>query len=132
TNATTAQTVQLAKTQHAVVDSGTSMLVGPKAEVHAVATLLGAMAFDHLWVLDCSGSLPRLTFVIDGKDYELTGEDLIMERQDNLCLLGLQANDGFTPHWVLGNVFMRKFYVQFDYGQRRIGFAKASRPVRLV
>jgi len=132
TNATTAQTVQLAKTQHAVVDSGTSMLVGPKAEVHAVATLLGATAFDHLWVLDCSGSLPRLTFVIDGKDYELTGEDLIMERQGNLCLLGLQANDGFTPHWVLGNVFMRKFYVQFDYGQRRIGFAKASRPVRLV
>eukprot|EP00439_Symbiodinium_sp_Y106_P033854 s5385_g4.t1 len=64
------------------------MLVGPKAEVHAVATLLGATAFDHLWVLDCSGSLPRLTFVIDGKDYELTGEDLIMERQGNLCLLG--------------------------------------------
>mmetsp|Transcript_41215 Transcript_41215/g.76653 ORF Transcript_41215/g.76653 Transcript_41215/m.76653 type:complete len:401 (+) Transcript_41215:88-1290(+) len=124
--------MQLAKSHHAVIDSGTSMLVGPKTEVYAMATMMGATPYQNLWVIDCSGALPRLTFVMDGKDYELSGEDLIMERQGNLCLLGLQSNEGFTPHWVLGNVFMRKFYVQFDWGQRRVGFAKATRPVRLV
>ncbi|CAJ1457595.1 unnamed protein product [Effrenium voratum] len=121
----------LAPSKHAIVDSGTSMLVGPKAEVAAMANKLGATWMGGLWVMDCA-TIPAVTFVLGGKDYELAGDDLVMERNGDLCLLGLQSAEGFTPHWVLGNVFMRKFYVQFDWERMRIGLAKATKPVRLV
>eukprot|EP00913_Durusdinium_trenchii_P022727 g21343.t1 len=73
------------------------MLVGPKAEVQAVASMLGANLMGHLWVIDCDASSLHLSFVLGGKDFELEGDDLILERQGNLCLLGLQSSEGFSP-----------------------------------
>eukprot|EP00438_Fugacium_kawagutii_P011972 Skav208812 [mRNA] locus=scaffold349:239838:241031:- [translate_table: standard] len=121
--------MKLANSKHAIIDSGASMLVGPNTEVQAIASMLGANMMGHLWVIDCDTKM-KLTFQLNGKDFELEGDDLVLERQGNLCLLGLQAADGFTPHWVLGNVFMRKFYVQFDWQDRRIGLATAKHSER--
>lgn len=101
------------------------MLVGPKAEVQAIAGMLGASLMGQLWVIDCASKM-QVTFTLGGQEFQLQGDDLVLERQGNLCLLGLQSSDGFTPHWVLGNVFMRKFYVQFDWQERRIGSATAK------
>lgn len=129
-SASTAYLMKLANSKHAIIDSGTSMLVGPKAEVHAIANMLGASLMGQLWVIDCQTKM-RLSFQLGGQEFELVGDDLILERQGNLCLLGLQSSDGFTPHWVLGNVFMRKFYVQFDWQERRIGLATAVGTRRL-
>jgi len=129
-SASNAYLMKLANSKHAIIDSGTSMLVGPKAEVHAIANMLGANLMGQLWVIDCQTKM-RLSFQLGGQEFELVGDDLILERQGNLCLLGLQSSDGFTPHWVLGNVFMRKFYVQFDWQERRIGLATAVGTRRL-
>jgi len=117
-------------TKRAIVDSGTSLLAGPSAEVTAIATKLGATSvLGKEWTVDCSKSLPDLTFTLGGQDYTLKQADLILQQSGSSCVLGLMGLDmpgGQPPLWILGDVFMRAFYVQFDWGNKRLGFAKSQ------
>merc|ERR1712032_955807 len=120
----------VSSTKSAIVDSGTSLLAGPSAEVKAIADKLGAKSvMGKEYTVDCSKDLPDLTFTLGGKDYTLNGQDLILTQSGSSCILGLMGVDVPAPRgplWILGDVFMRKFYVQFDWGQKRLGFATAA------
>lgn len=109
---------------NAIVDSGTSLLVGPQADVEGIAKKLGAVFQQGLYIADCSKTLPSVTFTLGGKDFSLTVEDMTLQKQGSQCLLGLQAAN--MPLFILGDVFMRKYYVKFDWGQKRIGVAVAA------
>mmetsp|Transcript_32238 Transcript_32238/g.51877 ORF Transcript_32238/g.51877 Transcript_32238/m.51877 type:complete len:388 (-) Transcript_32238:103-1266(-) len=117
-------------TKNAIVDSGTSLLAGPTAEVKIIAEKLGAKSLlGKEWTVDCSAKLPDLTFTLGGKDFTLTQKDLILQQSGSTCVLGLMGIDVPAPHgplWILGDVFMRIYYVQFDWGNKRMGFAKAA------
>eukprot|EP00443_Scrippsiella_acuminata_P030710 CAMPEP_0115216684 /NCGR_PEP_ID=MMETSP0270-20121206/25466_1 /TAXON_ID=71861 /ORGANISM="Scrippsiella trochoidea, Strain CCMP3099" /LENGTH=387 /DNA_ID=CAMNT_0002630531 /DNA_START=71 /DNA_END=1234 /DNA_ORIENTATION=- len=113
-------------TKIAVVDSGTSLLAGPQREVEAIALMLGAQTMQGLYIVSCFQELPNITFELGGKEFSLSAEDLVVERVGFMCVLGLQSTRLQQPMWILGDIFMRKFYVQFDWGQRRVGFALAS------
>eukprot|EP00441_Pelagodinium_beii_P032154 CAMPEP_0197634920 /NCGR_PEP_ID=MMETSP1338-20131121/10877_1 /TAXON_ID=43686 ORGANISM="Pelagodinium beii, Strain RCC1491" /NCGR_SAMPLE_ID=MMETSP1338 /ASSEMBLY_ACC=CAM_ASM_000754 /LENGTH=399 /DNA_ID=CAMNT_0043206875 /DNA_START=58 /DNA_END=1257 /DNA_ORIENTATION=- len=117
--------MKLAKSKSAIVDSGTSLLVGPEDEVQAIAAVLGAQKIQNLYVVDCLAASPSITFTLSGKDYSINGQELILQQSGDWCVIGLQASASATAHWILGDVFMRKYYVQFDWGNKQVGFAKA-------
>lgn len=120
----------VSSTKSAIVDSGTSLLAGPSAEVKAIADKLGAKTImGKEYTVDCSKDLPDLTFQVGGNDFTLKKADLILLQDGATCILGLMGIDVPAPRgplWILGDVFMRKYYVQFDWGNKRMGFAAAA------
>ena len=78
---------------------------------------------------DCTGIelLPNVVFTIDGIDYELTPLDYVLKIQAfglTECALGLVPMDlpkGFN-YFILGDIFMRRYYSYFDKNRDRVGF----------
>jgi len=126
-----------------VVDTGTSIFAGPSADVKAIATALGATPVPinpNEYTIDCSlvNSLPVLTFTMpDGTPYSFSGPDYVNEVSqggETLCIFGLSGIDvpaPFGPLWILGDTFIRKNYVVFDYGNARVGFAPVAADAKL-
>jgi hypothetical protein len=125
--------LRISQTKTAIVDSGTSLLSGPRAEIEAIAAILGAKSTRGLYVVECNTDIePVISFTIGGQDYVINAADLIVQQAEQYCLLGIQALQIDRAMWILGNVFMRKYYVQFDFGQKQIGFALSQSPIRLI
>jgi len=112
-----------------IVDSGTSLLTGPTEDVDKIAKAVGArknVAGEYM--ISCKADLPDLTFTINGKDYTLSGQEYLIN-DNGVCLFAMMGLDIPRPNgplWILGDVFMRKFYTVFDYGAEQIGFALAK------
>jgi len=115
----------LQKTSTAIVDSGNSMVVGPDREVRALMAMLGAVKMQGLWAVECRAKFPSLSFVLRGKAFSLDFEDLVVDSNGPMCALGIWSSRR-SPYWILGDVFMRSYYVQFDWGRKRVGFAAAA------
>jgi len=111
-----------------VVDTGTSLILGPKAAVDQLARAAGARYSDGTYYVPCDRRVPDVTFTMGGKDYVLTGDDTVLgdgvRGDDCMFMFGSQGGDlGDVPPWVLGDVFLRKYYTKFDLGRKEIGFA---------
>jgi len=120
----------------AIVDSGTSLLAVPSADIAKIVAAVGAKPLGPIaplnkeYTFDCNGTAPDFDITIAGKTYTLTKEDYALQNGGQ-CVLGMQGLDVPAPAgplYILGDVFMRKFYVKFDVGNKQLGFAtlKAS------
>jgi hypothetical protein len=109
-----------------IVDSGTSLLTGPSAQINKIATSVGAMPnLMGQYTIDCAkvSSIPDLEFTINGKAWPVPGKDLVIQ-SGGTCLFAMMGMDiPQGPQWILGDVFMRQYYTIFDYGGQRVGFA---------
>lgn len=115
----------------AIVDSGTSLIAGPSTEVDTIMLSLGAVASQGVYLIDCSSitASTSVSFTLGGKDFSLSGEDLVVQKSAGQCLLGFQGSDIPPPNgplWILGDVFMRKYYVKFDWCGSAIGVASST------
>ena len=119
-------------TQRAIIDSGTSLLAGPQNDVAVLAEAIGASKIlGGEYSVDCDADGPDITFTLGEGDYE---EDYTLKFEEYIlkvggqCILGvIPINTGNGPLWILGDVFMRKYYVKFDYGDKSVGIALSAK-----
>lgn len=115
----------------AIVDSGTSLMTGPKAEVSKLASMIGAKPnIVGEYTIDCKlvDQIPDLVFTIGGNKYTIPGSKVVLQ-SGNTCLFAFMGMDfpAPGPQWILGDVFMREYYTVFNYVDQTIGFAKAKK-----
>lgn len=112
----------------AIIDSGTSLITGPKVEIDKLAASVGATRnFAGEYMIDCdkAADIPDVVFTIDGEEYSIPGPSTVIE-SGGTCIFGFMGMDfPGGPDWILGDVFMREYYTVFDYLGEKIGFAKA-------
>jgi len=114
----------------AIADTGTSLLAMPSDVFKSVVSSLSGLtpvAGGKEYMVDCSkiSQLPTLTFKIAGKEFPLSGSDYVLQASGE-CILGMMGIDvPAGPLWILGDVFLRKYYTVFDYSNDRLGFATA-------
>jgi cathepsin D len=126
-----------------IADTGTSLITGPTDDLF---TLIEKLKVDE----NCRGitDLPELTFVLDGRSYNLMAEEYVMsvtddgaeETYDQLstsersigqmncaaAVMPLDIPDPQGPAWILGDVFLTKYLSVYDRDQGRVGFAVAK------
>jgi hypothetical protein len=84
-------------TTRVILDSGTSLLAGPSADVKAIATAVGATPFflnPKEYTIDCGkiASLPDIVVTLAGVSYPLTGADYTINA-GGLCLFAMTGID---------------------------------------
>jgi saccharopepsin len=115
----------------AAIDTGTSLIVVPTDIAEMLNTQIGAQkSWNGQYQVDCAKvpSLPELSFYFGGNAHPLQGTDYILEIQGT-CISAFTGMDLNLPSgslWVIGDVFLRKFYTVYDLGKDAVGFALAK------
>eukprot|EP00455_Lapot_gusevi_P003430 TRINITY_DN113_c0_g1_i1.p1 TRINITY_DN113_c0_g1~~TRINITY_DN113_c0_g1_i1.p1 ORF type:complete len:258 (+),score=115.98 TRINITY_DN113_c0_g1_i1:79-852(+) len=110
----------------AVLDTGTSFMTGPSEAVSRLLTTLPRLK------RDCSNvhQFPTLTFDLGVHKFDLEPEFYISKTRGR-CRLGFMGLDVPAPRgplWILGDLFMRKWFTVFDRDGQRLGFGLAKSP----
>ncbi|ORY76878.1 Asp-domain-containing protein [Leucosporidium creatinivorum] len=124
------ETLELESTG-AAIDTGTSLIALPTDIAEILNKELGAKkSWNGQYTVECDTvpSLPALTFYFGGKPYQLDAKDYILEVQGT-CMssfTGMDIPAPLGPIWIIGDVFLRKFYTVYDLGKNAVGFAPSA------
>ena len=124
--------------EYAMVDTGTSLLSVYEADyaglIARVVEGFESCAQPPGGFLGCncnnSSDFPNITLTLGGYDIDISPEHYIQEggsEANRRCFLLIQSSSfqlpGGTPAWILGDVFIRGYYMEFDMQEMTIGIA---------
>lgn len=116
----------------AIADTGTSLLVGPSKDVDRLTQRLGLnKSSNGIYQVKCEqvSRLPTIAFGIGGRKFELSGADYVLSEEwfgTSTCTIGIMAMDippPAGPLWILGDVFLSKYFSVYDFENNQVGFA---------
>lgn len=118
-----------------VLDTGSSLMMGPKADLDPLMELLHFSRGSSS--LNCSKTqqFPKLGFLVEGEVLEMEADEYMdrahgpqqKEGMDS-CWAHMMpvADTGRGPIFVLGMPFLRAFYTVYDVKAKKIGMARAK------
>ncbi|XP_078514914.1 pepsin A-like [Lissotriton helveticus] len=108
----------------AIVDTGTSLIAGSSTGVANIQSAIGAYQDSNgEYVVNCNSisSLPDIVFNINGVGYPVPASAYINQ---NYCNVNIQQTP--VDLWILGDVFIREYYVVFDRSGNQVGLASVA------
>ncbi|KFQ90889.1 Pepsin A, partial [Nipponia nippon] len=108
----------------AIVDTGTSLLAMPNQALGNILSALGASSNGQINCKSIS-SLPNVVFNINGNAFPVPPSAYVIQ-SDGYCSLGFEGMNVPTESgelWILGDVFIRKYYVIFDRANNMVGLS---------
>ncbi|TRZ12235.1 hypothetical protein HGM15179_014862 [Zosterops borbonicus] len=109
----------------AIVDTGTTLLAVPIRAFRILMRRLGASSSGEI-SCEAVSNLPDLTFHIHGREFPVPPRAYVL-RSNGYCSLGLQGMDTPTEEgelWILGDVFIREYYIIFDRANNKVGLSR--------
>ncbi|KAK7048160.1 acid protease [Favolaschia claudopus] len=122
------RTVATANGVTAIVDTGTTLLIGDDQGVEILYSAIpgskdaSAILGPGFFTVPCN-SIPTVGITLGNQIFNVAPAIFnlgVLEGND--CVGGVVSSDGI-PFWVLGDIFLRNFYTVFDQGNARVGFA---------
>ena len=124
-----------AEKSHAVMDTGSSCITGPKKAINTIVRNTRAKLLGKLWVVNCYDDvldkLPTMEFTFEGADgakpgvFILEGRDYIYQMK-GMCILAISENmNDHDDNFYIGTVFMRKYFTAFNHKEAKVGIAVA-------
>ncbi|XP_054744831.1 lysosomal aspartic protease-like [Anastrepha obliqua] len=115
----------------AIADTGTSLIAVPTHLHKNIQNSIGALPNKTgEYLVECANVdiLPPISFQIAGTTFTLSSAEYIVELENKngeiVCMSAFE--DGGTNFWILGDVFIGKYYTVFDWGNNRVGFGLAA------
>nr|XP_014334278.1 PREDICTED: pregnancy-associated glycoprotein 1-like [Bos mutus] len=103
---------------HAIFDTGTSAIEGPSTLINNIQKLIGATPRSSKHYVSCSvvNTLPSIIFTINGINSPVPARGYILKDSRRHCYTTFEQNkvSSSTETWILGNVFLRLYFLVFD------------------
>ena len=86
----------------AIVDSGTSLIAGPTADISAIASHIGAKrTITGQYTIDCDkvDDIPEIGWTLDGTEYTVPGKKLVLESAGMVRIVFFALSVGKAFHY---------------------------------
>lgn len=115
------------KNMNAIIDTGTTLIIFNKTDAKKIANNMNATEIeDRLFKIDCENNNINLGININGKNLNISNDNLLYNNNNNECILGFSYLEN-VDFIILGDIFIRNYYMIFDENIPQISIADIKR-----